>query len=283
MENILKNKKWNILFMLMIALLLYQNYGLNNKLSNMRSEIWNVHSEIKGLNSSLGSIRTVVMNMEKADDYIKNFSFEAENIDGLYEKANVDVVVELNRIGNDDQVMLMYSIRKSGDWNSVELQKSDAGIYSAGFEGDYEYDYDMKVVIIHEDTEYIEDVPSATLYSRSLPQFFTHMWMRSIDDDEMEYSLSFELLNDNEVEISNVKVETFHKGDLIESVENMKNDKYVVFKDEINLYENNANIKMDNLSEDDIKIVMTVTDEIGRVFVREFSSENDFTGEREVY
>ncbi|MEA3424059.1 MAG: hypothetical protein U9Q80_09745 [Bacillota bacterium] len=63
----------------------------------------------------------------------------------------------------------------------------------------------------------------------------------------------------------------------------MKNDKYVVFKDEINLYENNANIKMDNLSEDDIKIVMTVTDEIGRVFVREFSSENDFTGEREVY
>jgi len=250
----------------------------------MRSEIWNVHNEISGLRSKFGNVEAVLRNMEKTDDYIKNFSYEAENIDGLYKKANVDVVVELNRIGNDDQVTLLYSVRKSGDWNSVELQKSDAGIYSAGFEGDYKYDYDMKVVIIHEDTEYIEDVASAELYTRSLPQFFSHMWMRSIDDNEIKYSFSFELLNDNAVEISNVKVETvkvetFHKGDLIESVENAINDQYVMFKDEIDRYEIYADIKIDDLSEDDVKIVMTVTDEIGRVFVREFSSENNFTGE----
>ena len=285
----MKKNKWNIVLIVMFALLLYQNYGLNNKLSNMRNEIWNVHNEINRLSSNIGRIETVVRDMKKADDYIKNFSYEVENINGLYEKANVDVVVEFNRIGNDDQVILMYSIRESGDWNSVELQKSDAGIYSAGFEGDYEYDYDMKVVIIHEDTEYLEDVSSVKLYTGSLPQFFPHMWMRTIVDNEVKYLLSFEniaLKYESRVAITNVKVETFHKGDLIESVENMMNDQYLLFpNEEINRYEIECNIKIEesDLSEDDIKVVMTVTDEIGRVFVREFSSENDFTGEKEIH
>ncbi|MCK5763937.1 MAG: hypothetical protein KAH05_07450, partial [Clostridiales bacterium] len=281
--------KWNILLMVMIVLLLYQNYGMNNKLSSMRNDIWNVNNEINRLSGNIGRIETVVRDMKKADDYIKNFSYEVENINGLYEKANVDVVAEFNRIGNDDKVILMYSIRESGDWNNVELQKSDASIYSAGFEGDYEYDYDMKVVIIHEDTEYLEDVASVKLHTGSLPQFFPHVWMRNIVDKEMKYSLSFENLAsefESRVAVTNVKVETFYKGDLIESVENMMDDQYMqIQNEEINRYEINCSIKIDesDLSEDDIKIVMTVTDEIGRVFVREFSSENDFTGEKEIH
>jgi hypothetical protein len=255
------------------------------------------------MNSSLNDIEWKFNKELEKGQYVQNAEFDVDNLNGEYSRADVDVLVTFNHLHQSDQAKLLYRtiIRpkeiedkfmmdddygtvyverkmesKYGQWLSIPLEKDSGLAYKAQFRGNYHFDYELQVLIEHEQEEFTEEIRSLRLYSDSIPEYYANINSTSnYSKSTINYSAMVDLYaEESSVLIESALIIVSCMGEVIDQVELITDENLRISHGEDFTWDMDRTIDYDfeNLQGkiEPILYRMIIRDEAGRVYEHNF-------------
>ena len=292
------NKKAYAVVIVLLIVIFSISYQVNNKIENMNSTILHMNNQLSSLNNEIYKM-TFKMDKElEKDKLIQNIEFDIENTDSLYKEALIDIDVTFNKIAEDADVKFYYRNEKPenenriipmesslyenhkfrlvneiiyGDWQELQMTKTDAMNYIAHVQLSYEYNYQTKIVVNDNNVLVTEETDRINLYYDTLLECWVDAWTMEISSDgDLTYHAEIAFNNYiKDIDIESVHIEAYNGDELIDEFE-LLDEKYVIDDHTDSYYRAERettveDIDMDKIFEN-INYKAIVKDSLGRTF-----------------
>lgn len=242
------NKKSYAVLIVLLLVILFIIFQFNNKIENMNSKILHMNNQLSSLNSE---INQMIFKMDKElekNKLIQNIEFDIKNVDSLYKDAIIDIDVTFNKIGEDADVKFYYRNEKPenkykiipmnnnvyenhkfrleneiiyGDWQEIQMTKTDAMNYIAEIQLSYEYNYQTKMVINDNNVLITEETDRINLYYDTLLECWVDARSMGISSNG-DFTYYAEIAFNNyikDIDIESVHIEAYNGDELIDEFE----------------------------------------------------------------
>ncbi|MCK5762916.1 MAG: hypothetical protein KAH05_02235 [Clostridiales bacterium] len=292
------NKKAYAVVIMLLIVIFSISYQVNNKIENMNSTILHMNNQLSSLNNEIYKM-TFKMDKElEKDKLIQNIEFDIENTDSLYKEALVGIDLTFNKIAEDADVKFYYRNEKPeyenesiqmgegihedfkvkmvneiiyGDWQELQMTKTDAMNYIAHVQLSYEYNYQTKIVINDNNVFIAEETDRINLYYDTLLECWVDVWTMGISSDgDLTYHAEIAFNNYiKDIDIENVHIEAYNGDELIDEFE-LIDEKYMIDDHTDSYYRAERETTVEDIDMDKIFENMNykaiVKDSLGRTF-----------------
>lgn len=292
------NKKAYATLIVLLIVIFSISYQVNNKIENMNSTILHMNNQLSSLNSEIYKL-TFKMDKEiEKDKLIQNIEFDIKNVDLLYKDAIIDIDMTFNKIGEDADVKFYYRNGKPenenkiipmnnnvyenhkfrleneiiyGDWQEIQMTKTDAMNYIAEIQLSYEYNYQTKIVINDNNVLITEETDRINLYYDTLLECWVDARSMKISSNG-DFIYYAEITFNNyikDIDIESVHIEAYNGDELIDEFE-LLTEEYEVADHMDSYYRAEREVTFEVFDMDKIFENMNykaiVKDSLGRIF-----------------
>lgn len=235
----------------LLVVLLFTNIYTLTKLSllrNMEGYLFNMDQRLYNQSQELNDLRNEIHKLNEKEKLIGSYDYFIENINNDYEKANVEIEIEFNKLKNNATPYLIYSIQ--GDEKSsekIELTNETDLKYKSELLLSYSYNYDMQIIVESDEEQIREELPSVDLLGNFNKRLSLRVWPKEYKENKkIEYEIQVfnELEDDPRLAIEEIKADVYYMDEKIDSIDVVKDGNKIdndsmyqewIFEDTINI------------------------------------------------
>lgn len=284
-----KTKK--ILIALLIILLL-SNVIMYNEIKKINNIIVNMNNYIYSLDSQLNNISSNVNSLRNKEKLIQSQSYDINNIDEAYEKADVNFKITFNKLSEDAIAYVLYRKYKSYNyefiqdsnitddekWNKVKLEKIEALDYKTQIQLSYDYNYEMQVYVEGDKISETERLSSIDLLNKLNLRLDINSHFNTISSNgTMSYIVEVEnnYRDDDKLKLKSIVSRVYYKDKLIDEIDILEDGESKDFEHmplERWSYNGNTSFEPEDNSDPSeyIHFETVVIDKMGKKYVKEF-------------
>ncbi|MBS4537698.1 hypothetical protein GOQ27_04445, partial [Clostridium sp. D2Q-11] len=200
-----------------LIVLLFTNFYTITKLSSFRdieSELYYMGQRLDDQAQELNYIREELHKINEKEKLIGSHDYFIENINNNYEKANVEIEIEFNKLKNNSTPYLIYSIQ--GNENSSEKVEltNDTGLkYKDELVLSYSYNYDVQIIIENDEEMIIEELASIELLGNFNKRLSLMVWPKEYKENKkIEYEIQIfnSSVEDPRLALKEIKADVYY-------------------------------------------------------------------------
>ncbi|MBS4538466.1 hypothetical protein GOQ27_08315, partial [Clostridium sp. D2Q-11] len=205
-----------VLIGVLIVLLLINFYTLTklSSLSDIEVELYYMGQRFDHQSQLLDDFREELHKINEKEKLIGFHDYFIENINNNYEKANLEIEIEFNKLKNNSTLYLIYSIQgKENSSEKVELTNESGLKYKAELVLSYLHNYDLQLVVENDEEMIREELPSIDLLGNFNERLSLMVWPKEYKENKkMEYEIQIfnSLAEDPRLALKEIKADVYY-------------------------------------------------------------------------